>query len=132
MTVHSFFTHRSLCLATKMNLLKKPLSSFNPRKQLFCCLHLDLVRQLLLNLIDASEFFLHHQLETNNFTKKNMIPITPFIFHVMSLDQLGCAGQIRYWKCALHCTKNKVSNYKDFFSVNMTKFAVSCGSGHIC
>ena len=38
MTLHSFFFHLSLCLVTKMNLLKKPLSSFNPRKQLFLCL----------------------------------------------------------------------------------------------
>ena len=38
MTLHSFFPHPSLCLMTKTNLLKMPLSSFNPRKQLFLCL----------------------------------------------------------------------------------------------
>ena len=63
-TLHSFFPHPFLCLVTKMNL---PLSSFDPRKQLFLCLHL--VQQILLNLIGASEFFFHNQLETNNFAE---------------------------------------------------------------
>ena len=37
MTMHSFFPHPSLCLENKMNLVKKPWSSCNPRKQLFLC-----------------------------------------------------------------------------------------------
>ena len=38
MALHSLFPHPSLCLVTKMDLLNRPLSSFNPRKQLFICL----------------------------------------------------------------------------------------------
>ena len=38
MTLHNFFPHPSLCLVNKMSLLKKLLSSFNPRRHLFLCL----------------------------------------------------------------------------------------------
>ena len=37
----------------------------------FSVYNLDLVKQILLNLIDASDFFFHYQLETNNFAEKN-------------------------------------------------------------
>ena len=38
MTLYNVFPHPCLYLVTKINLLKKPISSFNPRKQLFLCL----------------------------------------------------------------------------------------------
>ena len=81
MILHSFFPNPSLYLATKMNLLKKPLSSFIPlTNSYFSVYNFNLVRQLLLNLIDASEFLL--PLSTGDkiiLQKKNIIPITPFV-----------------------------------------------------
>ena len=104
MILHSFFSHPSLCLATKINLLKKPLSSFNPANSYFSVYSLDLLKQLLLNLIDT---FFHYQLETNNFSEKKYNSNNYSIFLnfaelvIMSLDQLGYAGQIKYWKRAM-------------------------------
>ena len=65
MSLYSFFSHPLLYLMTKINLLNKTLFSFNPANSCFSVNNLQLVKQLPLNLIDASQYFFHYQLETN-------------------------------------------------------------------
>ena len=59
MTLHSFFPHPSLFVVIG------PYAHLIPAKSYFYVNNVDLVKQLPLNLIDASQYFFHYQLETN-------------------------------------------------------------------
>ena len=66
----------------KWTLLKKPLSLFNPDKQLFLCLQ-HWFGEITHPQINRCIFY--YQLETNNFIEKNKIPFIPFFWILLNL-----------------------------------------------
>ena len=53
MTLHSFFLHPCICIFTKINLLKKPLSSLIPTNSYFSVNNVNLVKQLPLHCVKS-------------------------------------------------------------------------------
>ena len=98
MILHSFFPHPSLCLVTKMNLLKKSSCSFNLCKWLFPCLQrwfgeitspeLNRCSRIFSSTINWRKFFAEKKYNSNYSMLLNFAQL------VMSLHWLGCAGQI--------------------------------------
>ena len=75
MTLRSFFTHSSLCLVTKMNLLKKSLS---PQTVISLSTTLIWWNNSSWTQSMLPNFLFHYQVERDNFAEKNMNPIISF------------------------------------------------------